>query len=309
MSLVKKCASYINTEVKPKVIPGVFFIYRGVAIGGLQRNLGGFASKPLTVKYKSIDPGIIKYNQSSQPDPYLERLTGLVPIQIKLGKKGSPTDDSVISLTDQQRAYRIVKKEQVGNVKSYLCCGNTDRQLSWEKTMNPTGKTLCTFLGDTSNPYLADWDLVLVGVTKGTIKPDQIKIFNVVDQPDNRGMHNILPQWLFKCLGAQNIPLSSHVTQHGPESLYCGNDITQPDEEFIVLTNSRNERYDVTLKVINQKNVQDGQTPWAVVQTYVTENLKDYFLYQFKEFSGKESKPNEYSSAIEVLNSTIIPKP
>ncbi|MCC3527682.1 MAG: hypothetical protein JGK21_05225 [Microcoleus sp. PH2017_22_RUC_O_B] len=296
-ALVKACANHIKEKVTLSVMPSVFFIYRGVAVGGLQRKLGGFASKPLTVKDKSIDPSIIVVNED------FKRLTGLVPIQKKLGKNGDPTDNSLISLTPQQQSYRIVKIEDVGNTKSYLCCRNTDRTLSWENTMTPTGKTLCTFLGDTSNPYLADWDLVLVGVTKRSIRQDKIREFEVVKKEQN-----ILPQWLFDCLNNQTVPLSSHVTQHGPESLYGGNDITQPNEEFIVLTNTGSDSSNVSHKVINKSETNIvGTTPWDKVKTYVGSNFSDYFLYQFENFSGTgNNKPNNYDEAIKKLNQNLL---
>ncbi|MDB9518853.1 hypothetical protein PN466_18055 [Roseofilum reptotaenium CS-1145] len=304
--LVEACTNYIKTTVIGTRFPGIFFIYRGVAIGGLQHGLGGFASKPLTVKEKSIDPAIIQGNDD------FNRLTGLVPIQKKLGKKGKEDDPSCIALTNQEGAYRIVKTDtSSGNVKSYLCCGNTDRQFSWENTMNPNGKTLCTFLGNTSCPYLADWDLVLVGVTKQSIRQDKIGVFNVVKhQEAGSNMYQIIPQWLLDCIKAQQIPIYTHVTQHGPESLYCGNDITQQNEQFIVLTHpnaSRSGLDKVTHEVINRESKMSEETPWSLVQKYVQNTfVQQYFLYQFEEFNGKENKPNSFDQAIHTVNQKLL---
>jgi hypothetical protein len=301
-ALVSACAASIKNGVGLSVTPGIYFVYRGVAVGGLQRGLGGFSSKPLTVKNKSIDPGTIKDNAD------FARLTGLVPLQIKLGKKGRPDDTSSIPLSRNQASYRIVKIEDAGNAKSYLCCGTSNRNLSWEDAAIPTGKSLCTFLGDTTNPYLADWDLVLVGVTKASIKNDStLRCFKVTDA-GGAGPHNLLPQWLADSLKNQKVPLISHVTQHGPESLYCGNDITQPDEEFLVLTLPANSASGVTHKVINQDSSDlEGTTPWDKASAYVSANFGDYFSYKFVAFSGKgDSKPADYSTPIDELNGTLI---
>lgn len=300
-ALVSACASHIKTKVGLSVAPGIFFIYRGVAVGGLQRGIGGFLSKPLTVKNKSIDPGIIK------DDADFARLAGLVPIQVKLGKKGLPEDSSSIPLTARQASYRVVKVESVGNSKSYLYCGNSDRNLSWESVIAPAGKTLCTFLGDASNPYLADWDLVMVSTTKASIKNDStLPIFKVVDTGSD-GMHNLLPQCLADCLSAQKLPLNSHVTQHGPESLYCGNDITQADEEFIVLALPANSSSGVIHKVIHRNSSGlSGDTPWDKARSYISMDMGSYFPYQFAAFSGKgDGKPTDYATPISKLNGTL----
>jgi hypothetical protein len=300
-ALVSACATSIKKTVGLSVTPGIYFVYRGVAVGGLQRGLGGFSSKPLTVKNKSIDPGIIK------DDADFARLTGLVPMQVKLGKKGRTDDTSSIPLSLNQGSYKIAKIEDVGNAKSYLCCGTSNRNLSWEDAAIPTGKSLCTFLGDTTNPYLADWDLVLVGVTKASIKDDStLRCFKVIDA-GGAGPHNLLPQWLADCLKTQKVPLISHVTQHGPESLYCGNDITQSDEEFLVLTLSADSASGVTHKVINQDSSDlEGTMPWDKAISYIGANFGNYFSYKFSAFSGKgDSKPTDYSTPIDELNGTL----
>ncbi|WP_013320770.1 hypothetical protein [Gloeothece verrucosa] len=309
-NLFRACASHINKTDKPKVPPKLFFIYRAVAIGGLTRGLGQFASKPLTVKDKSIDPNLISNNDD------FRRLTGLVPIQKKLAKPAQGKYlNGFIELVDGWSQYKIVKKETTGNSKSYLCCDKGDRVrgLSWEDTedfkeLSNKGKILCTFLGNNSAPYLADWDLVLVGVSKPKPGSMQKSIYRVVDQPMNKSDHNILPQWLYDCLEKQSGTLSSHVTQHGPESLYCGNDITEPNEEFLVLRNHAKNIEEVHHYVINNNSAKyTGKTSWDKLQTYLKQELtpEDYFYYQFDEFTGKENKPGDYRTAITKLNDKL----
>jgi|GEM_PF-5370191 len=296
-SLLQKCADYINKKVNLSVSANVLFVYRGVAVGGLQRNLGGFSAKPLTVKNKSIDPTLLQGNGD------FERLTGLVPVQVKLGKNGIPGDKSTISLSANQAAYMITKIEDVGAAKSYLCCNDTDRTLSWEGSTTPSGKTLCTFLGDTTNPYLADWDLVTVGVTKSSIKQDStVSFFKVIDKPTATVPHNILPQWLDDCLLQQVVPLNSHVTQHGPESLYCGNKIDLPNEEFLVLSGNAKS---TSQTIINSTSSETGGTPFAKLQSYLSKNSGGFLFYQFQGFDGLGvNKPSDYTAAIGTFNSS-----
>lgn len=296
-TLVQNCAAYIKSKVGLGVAPNILFVYRGVAVGGLQRNLGGFSAKPLTVKNKSIDPTLLKGNVD------FERLTGLVPILMKLGKNGNPTDQSTISLSATQASYMVAKIVDVGNTRSYLCCSNTDRTLSWESSMTPAGKTLCTFLGDTTNPYLADWDLVTLGVPKSSIKQDSTdSVYKVIDTPTATVPHNILPQWLSDCLQQQQVPLNSHVTQHGPESLYCGNKIDSANEEFLLLSGNGKS---ISQTIINASSTDAGSTPFAKFQSHLSNNFAGYLFYQFPGFDGTgSSKPSDYTQAVSTFNSS-----
>jgi hypothetical protein len=309
-TLVSQCARHIKSKVVSSIMPGICFIYRGVAVGGIQRRIGDFSPKPLTVKYKSLDPAVMNNSSDPQLKSDLGRLTGLVPIQTKLGKGGVETNNSEIVLAEGEVPYQILKEEAVGNTKSYLHCGNADRILSWVRVGDAsTDKKPCTFLGDTTNPYLADWDLVLVGVTKNSIiKDGTIGVFKVIDSSMTSGL-GILPQWLADCLSNQVAPFKSHVTQHGPESLYCGNTITQPDEEFLVLTLAPNNSSSPSHKVINQ-NSSDlaGTTPWAKTKNHIDNHFKiSHFLYQFDIFTGVGVVPEErnYVTLINRLNDTL----
>lgn len=260
-----------------RALPGtnknVLLVYRGVAIGGLQRNLGGFTSKPLTVKNKSIDPAVINDAGSGG---LLNRLTGLVPIQMKFGKGGT---DGVIVPAAGQHAYQVIMVDSsVGNTTTYLCCTTVkgDRTLSWEAAPPnaSSGKELLTFLGD-SNPYLADWDLVIVGVQTSD-RTD--KAFNVVSVA-GRGT---LPQWLLSVIGNQTV--GDHVTQHGPESLYCGNAINSSGEEFLIVYGGAGN---CVSTVVNSASLQAGATPFAKLMTFL--QSLNYKFYAFSDFKGDGS--------------------
>ncbi len=291
VSLVKNCSTLVKGKVSLTTPPIILLVFRGVATGGLQRGLGGFSAKPLTVKAKSIDPTLLSGD--------FKILSGLVPIQTTLSKDNK--EGSIIAGAGQS-AYKIIKVDNsVGNTTSYLCC--VGRTLSWESTATPAGKMLCTFLGDTMNAYLADWDLVLVGIGKQAIKNDQtISNYKVINQYTDQYKFGSIPQWLSDGICNQTVPISNHVTQHGPESLYCQNPINSSSEEFIIFYGDINN---VNSKVISYAASYLGSSPFDKLKSCLsTPDFQSYFLYQFPQFDGTgETAPPQ--NAIDNLNALI----
>ena len=289
--LIEKCTKLISQGKKAE--QNVFFIYRGVAIGGLQRKLGGFASKPLTVKEKSIDPTLLN------TDDAFKRLTGLIPMVKRLGKGGHDSDPTIIQPDENQLAYRIVQEDtEVGKEKKYLYCHKGKRTLTWVSSIDIDSSKYdeCNFLGSKLAAYLADWDLVLVGATKRNSGEEPI--YNVVKK-EEAGIANILPQWLADNLKVQDF---TQVTQHGPESLYCGNDITGEDEFLVVTQYGTGATHVVIDKDTPNLN---GNNPWEKTQDYVQTNLSNgYVQYKFDQFNGKpvDLTPEQKKTAIEELN-------
>lgn len=276
-TFVENCGAKIRKIGVVQQAP-IFFVYRSVAAGGVARKLTEFAAKPLLIKAKSIDPSIILKGD-------LERLSGLLPTNTLLSKSKIPG-----IVTGIGSKYRVVKQD----VDKFILYYNPSRVLQWFKaTVTPSKEwKVCEFAGnDKSTPYIADWDLVTIGVQKSIFKnwKGDKSAMNV----DNAGKLGIVPIWMKEVL-ADIGHFDLNATQHGSESLYCGNDIR--DESFFIVSISGRQGSDVQSEVI---------TNWSTFASAMKkEEAKGYFLYEFDSFDGTPKKLNLPAEIVK-LNKTI----
>jgi len=264
VTLFEKCRAALNRTTQ------FALVYRSVAVGGINRNLAGFAAKPLTLKFKSINPDLI------YADEDFKRLTGLLPCLNSLSKGGGTGS---IPLKSGQFEFAVQKTHTLGSKKEYLYYNGS--KFSWDPDFSiGSSSNLATFAGTSQAPYLADWDLVTVG-----IKPISSNANLEVNFSRSRGY---LPKWLET--GIENCShTSEQVTQHGPESLYCGNDIL-PDH-FLVVYGTESPAFKV---FNNEKDL-----------SFLKESPLDaFYWYQFPVFNGKAQKPTstEISQYINDIN-------
>lgn len=292
INLLKSSSNYIQNTVNTPNSPNLVFIYRGVAVGGINKKLDGFSSKPIDVKYKSINPLLI------DKDNDLKRLSGSVPISKQLSKGG---ESGSIVLDPNQKEYFICKIDSIDNSKNYLFWDSNSHTFSWENNLLGKDRQLCSFLGDSSSPYLADWDLVNIGVTKRSLRDDKKEVFEIKNNPKPGVELSILPNWLEHTIGQQSVPLSRHVIQHGPESLYGKNIINDLSENFLVVYgNSKNQDF----IIVDHDGINN---PFNMLQEKLDENFKeDYIWYEYSGFNGTgKGYPNDYSEFISNFNMAL----
>lgn len=218
---MKEGEKQLKSLVGMNVNPLLLMVYRSVAVGGVVRRLSTFVAKPLTYKAKSIDPGILGDAEGA------DRLSGLLPTDSRLGKghkAGTVTPD-----------VKLLYRRESGDVSSdkwelrYEVPGSGTPTLSWEKLGASSNKSPVALCADAmSRPYVADWDLVTVAVYGGGFlnemkERDSGNLLKVIN---DGGATGILPKWLKNTIAAREAATSgATVTRHGPESLYCGNNI------------------------------------------------------------------------------------
>ncbi|MEW7279597.1 hypothetical protein ABW636_13470 [Aquimarina sp. 2201CG1-2-11] len=276
-NFVENCGDKLRKRGVLQEAP-LFFVYRSVAAGGVARKLTEFAAKPLLIKAKSIDPSIILTGS-------LRRLSGLLPTNTLLSKSKTP---GIVTGIDSR--YRVIKED----MEKFILYYNPNRELKWFKSTETPPKEwkVCEFAGNNkSTPYIADWDLVTIGVQKSIFKnwKGDKSIMDII----NAGKLGIVPVWMQEVLNDIG-HFDLNATQHGSESLYCGNDIR--NESFFIASISGRPGSDVKSEVITNWN--------AFISKMKKEEANGYFLYEFDPFDGTSKKLN-LSSEIIKLNKKI----
>ena len=218
---MKEGERQLESLVGVNVTPLLLLVYRSVAVGGVVRRLKQFVAKPMIYEAKSINPKILKGVEGA------DRLSGLLTTDKRLGKKpenGTVTPDVKLLYRRQSETVSSDRWEL-----RYEVSGSGIPTLSWEKLGASSNKSPVALCADKmSRPYVSDWDLVTVAVYGGGFL-NEMKARdsgNLLKVGNDGKVTGILPTWLKNTISAREAATSgATVTRHGPESLYCGNNI------------------------------------------------------------------------------------
>lgn len=303
VTLLYKCQEQLKTSKGAK--PALILVYRSVATGGVSRDPKKFIAKPLTYKAKSIDPKLIDSDEFG-------RLSGLLPANSIVSK--SRKDEEVANVAKKLHCMRVDKS--FGNQKSYLHYDKTSKKLVWKESQVASSNTMAvTFCASSTNvPYIADWDLVSLAVKNSSIDVmknatdyESLLTKMLVKNGSGSGEQatGYCPKWLEDSI-TQLHTSGVSVTRHGPESLYCGNDITG---DGIVLL-STEVLPGVEKKMTKQEGVTDAAQyqsnfdQYKVAQTTLADN---WTFYRFAEFDGLAQRL-DIPDLVEELNDKIRQK-
>jgi hypothetical protein len=317
----KTCLKIKKAKTSLNPYYGLMFIFRSVANGGVARTLAGFKSKPLTYKAKSIaidsilDASNPNWSIRKEDFDSIMRLSGLLPTNALLSKDPSKQVPTPASKFE----YR--KTSDVDSTIYWLHLKETagPNQLIWVKATDESTSetTRVSFCGDSvSNPIIADWDLVSIGISNGTFisgrpNPDLYNEIQVVKPEDStQEIQGVLPKMLQEVIQTKiALPVTANTTvRHGPESLYCGNNII--DDEYFVVTNLNLK----TFANYYSEFFENSDTKvykvddWQMLQYWFQSS--DWFYYNFDKFSGNSVHltEEEKDEQIDALNKKLSDK-
>lgn len=277
----KQLKSLVGMGVKPLLL----MVYRSVAVGGVVRRLGSFVAKPLTYKAKSIDPGILTGVEGA------DRLSGLLPTDNVLGKGHQSGEETPAKKMFYRRESEHVSSDK-WELRYEVPSPSGIPVLSWEKLGSTSSKRLVALCADRrGRPYVADWDLVTVavyggGFLAGMKARDRDNLLKV----ENDGVvTGILPTWLKNAINAREAATNgATVTRHGPESLYCGNNIM--DANMCLISNEPGLG---GIQPVGAEKVQEWDDHCmysAKPEQFLTWMKKDapktWTFYSFEQFNG-----------------------
>lgn len=284
----------------PKSDFGAYFVFRPVAKGGLgRRNSRKFVPKPMTMKFKSIDTS--RAEIASLPNVVKDVMSGFIPYHLYYGKRGGelfqkPTKDkpfdkkASLSLAQQAKAD---SEMQVASSDDFTRCkiertivgSGTFEELSinlstgalyWGKSRDKPLPIL--FFGDKEGkPFVADWDLLDVGVTKEVRDKfcSDVRLKWRFDPPNPpvKGFGGG-PSWLYEFFVKEQD--SSFPVKHGPESYYRGSEITTERCFFFKVNAQDTELNPNHLRAI----------PFLTFLEEVSKKTQTFFSNMFQGWSG-----------------------
>ncbi|WP_035238426.1 hypothetical protein [Desulfobacter vibrioformis] len=282
---MKEGEKQLKSLVRMGVKPILLMVYRSVAVGGVVRRLGSFVAKPLTYKAKSIDPQILTKDNGT------DRLSGLLPTDNVLGKGNKPGE-----VTPAKKMFYRRESEHVSSDKWELRYEIQSPSgipiLSWEKLGSTSSKKLVALCADKmGRPYVADWDLVTVAVYGGGFL-SQMKerdTGNLLKVENDGGATGILPTWLKNAINAREAATNgATVTRHGPESLYCGNNIMDANMCLISNLTGLGGTQPVGAEKVQEwdDHCMYSATPGQFLEWMKNDPSKIWTFYSFDQFDG-----------------------